>query len=1365
MAPIAAFPSVAAAAVNPVTNPTMQEECGIPLTLVLDASGSIDSSHAVNTVRDAASTFLGALKNTGSTARVLDFGTVARQTAAPVLVTDQSLATGGAHANALKAYYNPIPPITSPTSARRYDGSGNPLNAANYGSVSNSSNQYTNWDQSLDLAGATPAGATRSDLVVYITDGDPTAFDFNQSGDPFFPNGVAFSTDGSSEGRQVTLDRAVEEANQIKSAGTRMLAVGVGSAVTDDESVQRLVKIAGPKVVTNAAQITSLNAVDVAVVKDFASLAAALRKIVTELCSPSLTIRKLAQTPDSPEYQPASGWNVTVNPTILGSGTYKWIQPKDAPLGPQTVTTNANGFSNFQWEPNPPNLSSSAEVVETTKPGFTPAPTACSILKPDGTTVIVPVPPDPTHFTLQMGPEDIATCTLKNSFNYAPAINVTKVNTPTGVRGDLDPPATVTSNYVVTNPGNTPLHAVTLVDGPLIPEAPADGTCAPVTPVPPLPNAGDTDRDGLLDPGEAWQFTCTQDVQESLSTAPINVDNTVTATGTDPTGTHVSDTATDDYDVFTPGIHVEKTVRSATQDPGNLITVTAGTPVTYTYAVTNTGNVALANVTLADDTPPCDTSPPLTPLPTAINPGDTNANRLLDLTETWTYTCTATPTATGTTVNLATVTGTPSDPGLPDPGPPVSDSDRAAVNVIDPQLSLTKAVNEELVLPGTQVTYTYVATNTGENDLRNPADPSGEPTIPPVSWVTDNTCFDPGPVYVSGDVNNDGILNAGVNGDEGESWTFTCSTTIEEETLNTATITAVTLGPNPTTLTRTAEALVEVGVPAISITKEALRDVVLDPGAEPVSGPDVPDPRQAIYAYTVSNDGPLPLVDVFERLEDDTCSPLLPLLRTAPGGPLMPGQVWRFVCFTPLSQADGVPPDFVVTNTVTVEGTPVLGETPHPEADVSDSATAEVQVIKPSLTLTKTASDDLVRPGQLVTYTGTVMNTGDAGLEIVDGGDDKCSPVEFTGGDTNNNGILDGTDSGHAETWTYTCAQPIDAPVTNVATVIGIDPLGNAYEETATKTVRIFVPGIHLEKAVSDELVLVGTPVTYTFTVTNTGESPLPADDVLSKVTLSDVAQPATPTCAKPTFTGGDTGNVGFLDKTETWTYTCTATINATTNNVATVQGTDIESGLVDSQDYATVNTFKPGIAVVKSASPTTVESGGEVTYTYRVTNTGNVPLGGVKDSITDDACSPLTYVSGDTDRDNQLDTDKSIFESGPGETWIFTCSATLTESTVNTVVVNGTPVAPDGTALCQPASPLEKRVSRLQNEASCAASGTDTASVTVTEAAVLPTQQPGTIPKTGGDGLGAARLGVVLLVCGLIALGLSHPRRRGRHE
>ncbi len=56
------------------------------------------------------------------------------------------------------------------------------------------------------------------------------------------------------------------------------------------------------------------------------------------------------------------------------------------------------------------------------------------------------------------------------------------------------------------------------------------------------------------------------------------------------------------------------------------------------------------------------------------------------------------------------------------------------------------------------------------------------------------------------------------------------------------------------------------------------------------------------------------------------------------------------------------------------------------------------------------------------------------------------------------------------------------------------------------------------------------------------------------------------------------------------------------------------------------------------------------VTYTYRESNVGVAPI--VNVVVTDNLCTPLTLVSGDTNGDGVLD---------PGETWVYTCSRTLT--------------------------------------------------------------------------------------------------------
>ena len=238
----------ASAAVTPVANPPVTEECGIPVTLVLDASGSISSSHAVETVRNAASVFLNALKDTGSTARVIDFGSVARQTAPATLVTADSLAPGWRARQRAEGVLQP-----DPAAPARRDGRTPGTAASGHQrrrtTRNSTSTQYTNWDQSLDQAGAQP-----SDLVVYVTDGDPTAVDSDQPGDPFYVAGKdpPDVRDRHGQRRAACSSRSTARSRRRTRSRPRAPACsrsGSGRAVTQTDSVARLVQIAGPQVV------------------------------------------------------------------------------------------------------------------------------------------------------------------------------------------------------------------------------------------------------------------------------------------------------------------------------------------------------------------------------------------------------------------------------------------------------------------------------------------------------------------------------------------------------------------------------------------------------------------------------------------------------------------------------------------------------------------------------------------------------------------------------------------------------------------------------------------------------------------------------------------------------------------------------------------------------------------------------------------------------------------------------------------------------------------------------------------------------------------------------------------------------------
>lgn len=178
-------------------------------------------------------------------------------------------------------------------------------------------------------------------------------------------------------------------------------------------------------------------------------------------------------------------------------------------------------------------------------------------------------------------------------------------------------------------------------------------------------------------------------------------------------------------------------------------------------------------------------------------------------------------------------------------------------------------------------------------------------------------------------------------------------------------------------------------------------------------------------------------------------------------------------------------------------------------------------------------------------------------------------------------------------------------------------------------------------------------PVTYTYTLRNVGTVP-----VTNVTMVGD-------TCSPITLTSGDTNADAKLDLNETWVYHCSTTLSATHTNTVVATGwanglsaTDIASATV----IVGLPTVPPLIHVTKIPSPLTLRAGGGmVTYTERVTNPGTVALSNVR--LTDNTCSPMNRISGDTNNDSKLD---------PTETWTYTCRTNLAATTTNTATATG---------------------------------------------------------------------------------------------
>jgi uncharacterized repeat protein (TIGR01451 family) len=274
-------------------------------------------------------------------------------------------------------------------------------------------------------------------------------------------------------------------------------------------------------------------------------------------------------------------------------------------------------------------------------------------------------------------------------------------------------------------------------------------------------------------------------------------------------------------------------------------------------------------------------------------------------------------------------------------------------------------------------------------------------------------------------------------------------------------------------------------------------------------------------------------------------------------------------------------------------------------------------------------------------------------------------------------------------------------------------------------------PGINVVKTASVETVPPGGgSVTYTYVVTNTGDVPL------SDVSVSDDK------CSPVSYVSGDANDDDFLGLSETWTFSCTTTITTDTTNTGTATGHDGEDTVTDT-DQATVTVEQPvlaaGIHIEKTVLPLNLPAGGgDVTYTYVVSNTGDLPLTNV--AVTDDNGTPANHSD-----DFGVDCPKTALAVDES----MTCTADVTGTTATTTNI----ATASGTA------------------GETTVSDTDDATVTVAapgggveaETDVPTAPQTDTISSTGDAGNSLPILLIVLGIIGLAAVVLTPARARRR--
>ncbi|SKB49923.1 conserved repeat domain-containing protein, partial [Sphingobacterium nematocida] len=271
---------------------------------------------------------------------------------------------------------------------------------------------------------------------------------------------------------------------------------------------------------------------------------------------------------------------------------------------------------------------------------------------------------------------------------------------------------TITYTFKVTNNGSVTMNNIALS------EVAFSGTGT--KPVPSFVSSTNSSAVGTLIPGEVATYSATYTLTQADKDAGL-LSNDASVTGTPPGSTtnipNVPSVDPTPKDPSDPTTVVDVPANPSLTFAKTGVLSADGNTVTYTFTVTNNGNVTMSGIAVSDPK----ITGAITLTTTTLAPGAST-------TGTATYTLTQAEKDAGEVVNKATVTGTPPTtdpsnpatpitpvPSSPDPSNPGEPGDPENPTVVDVPAnpSLTLAKTGVLSADGNTVTYTFTVTNNG----------------------------------------------------------------------------------------------------------------------------------------------------------------------------------------------------------------------------------------------------------------------------------------------------------------------------------------------------------------------------------------------------------------------------------------------------------------------------------------------------------------------------------------------------------------------------------------------------------------------------------------------------------------------------
>lgn len=495
----------------------------------------------------------------------------------------------------------------------------------------------------------------------------------------------------------------------------------------------------------------------------------------------------------------------------------------------------------------------------------------------------------------------------------------------------------------------------------------------------------------------------------------------------------------------------------------------------------------------------------------------------------------------------------------------VEDQDSLTVSAsTDTKLVITKTANQEnYSILGEQIVYTIVMENTGNVSISD--------------------------IILTDDLTNESwsIPNLLPNTSE----TRTTNYLVTQEDLDSGSIinlvTAIGKDPEGNAVSANAgEEIFAIVDASLSLQKTADRQVYAEVG-ETIS-----------YSIVLTNTGNVTIsnIDIVDNLTSDTW-----LLEILP-----PGVSRSYMTTYTVNQTDLDAGN--IENLATANGLDPAGL----EIEASDDETIYTTELVSSLSVTKNADVlSYSSPGEQITYTIVVTNTGQLTISDVDLTDD------LTGDSWVVESIAPGASASFTANYLITQEDIDRGSVTNQAAASGVDPRGQQVHDNDDETITADMdPSISISKTASPSTYSsVGDQILYAIVVQNNGNVTLSDVDVHDDLTGESWFIESLPPGSSRTFNTSIIITQQHIDE-------------GVIRNVATVSGKDPVDNTISDTAEETVGAVnrQPALDVTKSSErPVYAVAGDVIEYTIVVTNTGNLTIQDI--NVTDNLTNGTWFI------------------------------------------------------------------------------------------------------------------------------------------